>query len=168
MDLLRLVGAAALPFVIAAAVPFLGAAALALLVACSAGDSTLGNQPTVLTGDSGARFAGELVVRGDPGVLDPGVVTISIVKPGDEAPILTRSWDLGDPVWRASRGEQRLYFSLDARDAWPGVQAELTPEMELLVRWDPDGNPVTDDVAASRSAHRRLRLHRGELLAVGL
>jgi hypothetical protein len=150
MDLLRIVGAAALPFVVAAALPFLGVAALALLVACSQGDAPLGPQQATLTGDAGARFAGELVVRGDPAVLDPGVVTISIVRPGDEAPILTRSWDLGDPVWRASHGEQRLYFSLDARDAWPDVQAEIGPDMELLARWDPDGNPVTDEPEVAR------------------
>ena len=150
MDLLRLLGAAALPLIVALALPFLGAAALALLVACTPGDAPLGPQHAIITGDAGARFAGELVVRGDPGVLDPGVVTISIVRPGDEAPILTRSWDLGDPVWRASRGEQRIYFSLDARDAWPGVQAELGPDMELLARWDPDGNPVTDEPEVAR------------------
>jgi len=142
MDLLRLVGAAALPLLAAAALPFLGAAALAFLAACAPGDRPTGIQPAVLTGIAGARFAGELVVRGDPAVLDPGLVTISIVRPGEDDPILTRSWDLSDPVWHASRGEKRLYFSLDARDAWPGVQAELGPDMELLARWDPDGNPA--------------------------
>ncbi len=126
------------------------AAVLSSVAACAPSEPPARARPGVLTGDARARFAGELVVRGDPAVLAPGVVTISIVRPGEDAPILTRSWDLGDPIWRAGRGEQRLYFSLDARDAWPGVQAELGPDMELLARWDADGNPATDEPEVAR------------------
>lgn len=127
----------------------LTAAVLLLLAACAPTEPPA-RGPGLVVGDARARFAGEFVVRGDPSILDPGLVTVSIVRPGEDAPVLSRSWDLGDPAWRTSRGEKRLYFSLDARDAWPGVPADLGSAMELVARWDPDGNPATDEPDVAR------------------
>src|SRR5690606_30425170 len=95
-------------------------------------------------------FGGEIVLRGDADGLAGGSATISIVAPGEVTPLLARSWDLGDPAWRAGPDGRRLYFALDARDAWPGARGTFATDMDLVARFDPDGNPATEELGVAR------------------
>lgn len=108
------------------------------------------------TAPEGTVYAGELVLRGDPEALRSGAATIAILAPGTDVPLLARSWDLGDPAWRIGRDGARLYFALDARDEWPGAAGAFGGEMELTARFDPDGNPATDEAGTAR-AHLAVR-----------
>ncbi len=92
-----------------------------------------------------AALAGEVVVRGAEGLADAGSLTVALVAAGEDRPALARSWELADPAWRRYGSEQRLYFTLDPRDAASGPAPEATGACELIVRWDPDGNPATDE-----------------------
>jgi len=98
-----------------------------------------------------AAYAGELVLRADNALLAPGAAaTISLVFPGRDEPLLSRSYDLGDSIWRRNGDEARLYFALNERDAWPGIAGGVRREMELLARFDPDGNPATEEPGSVR------------------
>ncbi len=129
--------------------PSVAALSWILVAGCSAGDGsdTAAEMPL-----AHAAYAGEFVLRADMALLAPGsAATISIVIPGQDEPLLSRSYDLGDPTWSVSRDEARLYFALDDRDAWPGVEGGVQREMELVARFDPDGNPATDEPGTVRA-----------------
>lgn len=123
---------------------------LLALPACT-GDESADPRPATAIVPSDAHYAGELVVRGDAALAADGSVTIQIVPRGGEAPILARSWDLGDPVWQRGAEGWRLYFVLDARDAWPAATGTIVADMDLVARFDPDGNPATDEVGVART-----------------
>lgn len=128
-------------------------AALALLIAagCSTEDGASSPRAVPEIALEAAVYAGELVLRADSALLAPGAAaTISVVFPGRDEPLLSRSYDLGDPIWRLSRDEARLYFALDDRDAWPGIEGGVQRDMELVARFDPDGNPATDEPGSVR------------------
>lgn len=92
-----------------------------------------------------AVYRGELVLHGDPAILESGSASIAICAVGASGPLMARSWNVGDPAWRAGTDEMRLYFALDKRDAWPGAVGTVGERMELVARFDPDGNPATDE-----------------------
>jgi len=123
-----------------------------LAASCSAGDGSGSPEFSAEIPLGEAAYAGELVLRADTALIAPGAVaTLTIVLPGTDDPLLSRSYDLGDPIWRAYRDEARLYFAIDGRDAWPGVDKGLQREMELVARFDPDGNPATDEPGTVRT-----------------
>lgn len=103
---------------------------------------------------AGTEYRGEFVLRGDAALLATGSASIAIVSADADTPVLQRTWDLGDPAWRVGDGERRLYFALDARDAWPGADARIAAEMDLVVRFDPDGNPATDELGVAQDRSR--------------
>lgn len=133
--------------------PALSCASLSLflLAACAPAEDSVSPRREAAVVPADAVYAGEIVLRGEPALLTGGSATIAIVRPGEEAPILARSWDLGDPAWRASGDSLRLYFVLDARDAWPSATGSIDPEMDLVARFDPDGNPATEDPGVARA-----------------
>lgn len=59
--------------------------------------------------------------------------------------MLSRRFEVGDPLWVEGAGRRDLYFLLDDRDLEPGTKLALDAEMELVARFDPDGLPWTDD-----------------------
>jgi hypothetical protein len=87
--------------------------------------------------------SGEIVVRGEPLSEDLGAVSVSIERAGGGPALVARTWELSDPIWRERRGERRLYFRVDERDRVAGAAATVTGPLDLVVRWDPDGNPDT-------------------------
>ncbi len=114
------------------------------LVACSHAEEPVSPEPaTPVSAD--VSYRGELILHGDPALLGAASASISIVAAGGDAPVLARTWDLGDPAWRVGAGEMRLYFAIDARDAWPGRTTAMQDRMDLVARFDPDGNPATDE-----------------------
>ncbi len=92
-----------------------------------------------------AVYSGELVLHGDPAILESGAASLAIRAVGASDPLMARSWNVGDPAWRVGPDEMRLYFALDKRDAWPGAVGTVGERMELVARFDPDGNPATDE-----------------------
>jgi len=131
--------------------PSVAAPILIVAAGCSADDGSESPEirTEILLVD--AAYAGELVLRADTALLAPGAAaTIAVVFPGRDEPVLSRSYDLGDPIWSPSRDEARLYFALDDRDAWPGIAGGVEREMELVARFDPDGNPATDEPGSVR------------------
>ncbi|MCY2958756.1 MAG: hypothetical protein NTY35_01220 [Planctomycetota bacterium] len=121
-----------------------------LLAACSPADRPVSPQRTAEVPSDGAAYGGELVLRGEAALLGSGSATIAIVPRGEEAPVMARSWDLGDPAWRSGPDGLRLYFVLDDRDAWAGATRGTRAEMELVARFDPDGNPATEEPGVAR------------------
>lgn len=127
------------------------AAALTLAAACSRSDEPAAARRERPAPPEGTLYAGELVLRGDPESLHSGSATVAVLAPGSDVPLLARSWDLGDPAWRIGRDGARLYFALDGRDEWPGATGAFGGEMELSARYDPDGNPATDEPGTARA-----------------
>jgi hypothetical protein len=118
------------------------AALLLGLAACAREPQPVASAPAQV-GD--LRLSGELVVS-LPGLpADPGTVTLTAVRPDTDAPLLSRTWELADPIWRECGGSRRLYFTLDARDAVRGASGDPGSALDLVARWDPDGNPATDE-----------------------
>jgi hypothetical protein len=106
----------------------------------------------------GLALGGEVAVTGLGEAGDLGTLTLSVTEAGSDAPFLARSWELADPLWRARGGERRLYFRLDRRDLVGEPPAGAT--WELAARWDPDGNPLTEEPGA---ASARLVVRGGDL-----
>lgn len=133
--------------------PVLRCASISLffLAACAPAEDAVSPRRETPAVPADAVYAGEIVLRGEPALLAGGSATIAIVRRGEETPILSRSWDLGDPAWRSGAESFGLYFVLDARDAWPGTTGAIEPEMELVARFDPDGNPATEEPGVARS-----------------
>ena len=128
------------------------ALALAFAVAaCSAGDGADSPDRGPLVPAERVRFAGELVLRGDLPFVAGASVTLAVEDAGGGPAALARTWDLGDPVWRHDRDGARLYFALDARDAWPGAPPAVRETMEIAARFDPVGNPATEELGVVRT-----------------
>lgn len=126
-------------------------------VGCSVEEAPVAVDPTATIALDDAVYAGEIVLRVEAALFPSGsAVTLAIVMPGRDTPLLARSYDLGDPIWRFDRDGARLYFTIDGRDAWPGFTAPVRHEMELVARFDPDGNPATDE-PGSRSVRLPVR-----------
>ena len=120
-------------------------------VGCSVEEAPVAVDPAATIALDDAAYAGEIVLRADSALLVPGsAATLAIVMPGQDTPLLARTYDLGDPIWRIDRDGARLYFALDGRDAWPGFTAPVRREMEFVARFDPDGNPATDELGSVR------------------
>jgi len=101
--------------------------------------------PVSISVPDDAVYRGELVLHGDSGILESGSASIAICAVGESDPLMARSWDIGDLAWRVGPDEMRLYFALDKRDAWPGAVGRVGERMDLVARFDPDGNPATDE-----------------------
>lgn len=139
-------------------VPFVASLSLLLLTACSGDDDRISPRRTPAALPADAVYGGEFVLRGEPSLFAGGSATIAIAPRGEDALVLARSWDLGDPAWRSGADSVRLYFALDVRDVWPGATGTIAPEMDLVARFDPDGNPATEERGVARV---RLPVHTG-------
>jgi hypothetical protein len=93
------------------------------------------------------RFGGELTLSGPIANLNEGAVFVTIVPIGasgrDRKPILSRTYLLADPEWRHTAGARSLRFDLGVEDAFDDKAPRLSREMDLVVDFDPDGNPAT-------------------------
>ncbi|MBL8863867.1 MAG: hypothetical protein JNK02_17895 [Planctomycetes bacterium] len=127
-----------------------------LAAACSPGAAPGSPGPTTGLPADSIVFAGDLALLGDPALFAAGSVTVGVALPGEDELVLARSWDLGDSAWRMDRDGRRLYFRLDARDVVrvrrPGnAAADIPPNMDLVARFDPDGNPATEEAGVVRT-----------------
>jgi hypothetical protein len=129
----------------------------ALLLLCSFGcrESEPPKAPEQLADPAPAgtalRFAGDLVLRGDDA---DGALVITVRKVGSKDAVLRRTYAIADPAW-ARRGEARcLHFGLDARDALEDDGVPIAREMELVARYDADGNPATLEAESFEHAWR--------------
>jgi hypothetical protein len=102
------------------------------------------------------RFAGELSLGGELADATRGAVFVSVRHPtppgrSDAPPLLMRRYEIGDPAWSRRDGLSCLYFSLGLDDALPAAHAPvLGRTMVLEVRFDPDGNPATEEKGGAR------------------
>lgn len=92
------------------------------------------------------RFAGSLGLVGELARAHDGSVLVAVRRVGSRGrAMLSRRFEVADPLWVDGDGRRDVYFLLDDRDLEPGVKLALDAEMELLARFDPDGLPWTDD-----------------------
>jgi hypothetical protein len=102
------------------------------------------------------RFVGEVVLTGKLAHAKNGSVDIAVRPIGGSA-IWSRSYDIRDPWWTSSPNRRSLPFGLSSLDrdgpdassgATPadgdGTRQALSKEMEIVVRFDADGDPATE------------------------
>jgi hypothetical protein len=89
------------------------------------------------------RFTGELVLAGALSRATDGAVIVTLRRIGDARILWRRSYEVGDPWWTERPGSRTLPFGMSARDAIVDPAPELSVEMELVARFDPDGDPET-------------------------
>jgi hypothetical protein len=114
------------------------------------------------------RFTGEVVLAGKLARATDGSVEISVRPIGGKNAIWSRSYEIGDPWWTESANRRSLPFGLSPLDGVEGsgapspsagsragtgsrepAQQAISKEMEIVVRFDADGDPDTagpDDV----------------------
>lgn len=120
--------------------------AAALLLACACSPHEEREAPGTLPPGTSPRFAGSLSLVGDLARVDDGAVVVAVRRVGSGGrAMLSRRFEVGDPLWVEGAGRRDLYFLLDDRDLEPGTKLALDAEMELVARFDPDGLPWTDD-----------------------
>ncbi len=91
------------------------------------------------------RFAGEVVLRCDDA---EGALVLSVRPVGSKGALLRRTYAIADPAWVRRGDEQSIHFGLDVRDALEDPRAPFAREMELVARFDADGNPETTEPAS--------------------
>jgi hypothetical protein len=89
------------------------------------------------------RFTGELVLTGPLVRATDGAILLTLRRIGGTRALWRRSYEVGDPWWTQRAGERSLPFGLTAADAIVDPTPPLSVEMELVSRFDPDGNPDT-------------------------
>jgi len=85
------------------------------------------------------RFTGQITLEGALAESRAGVIEVSVRNAGDPRPILSRRYSADDP-WRVG---STLAFGLSKDDAVSNPMPTLGREMELVVRFDADGDPKT-------------------------
>lgn len=119
-------------------------ATLALVAACAPHEEL--EAPGTLPAGTSPRFSGSLSLVGDLARAHDGAVLVAVRRVGSRGrAMLSRRFEVADPLWVERPGRRDLYFLLDDRDLEPGMRLALDAEMELVARFDPDGLPWTDD-----------------------
>jgi hypothetical protein len=94
------------------------------------------------------RFAGELVLTGPVARASDGAIVVALRRIGGTRALWQRSYELTDPWWTQSPASRVLPFGLSEADAIVDPLPPLAVEMEIVARFDPDGNPDTIDPGA--------------------
>jgi hypothetical protein len=104
-----------------------------------------------------ARFTGEVVLVGALAHTTDGAVEISVRPIGGKDAIWSRSYEVRDPWWTGGPNRRSLPFGVSKADsvdasgptAADGTKTEIaqpvSEEMEVVVRFDPDGDPDTSE-----------------------
>lgn len=127
--------------------PLVRASASALLLTCVAAcfeapervSAASAPESPHAASDRPVRFAGRVTLNGDLASVQEGSLFLIVRSPGSRMPALTRKYEIGDPAFQLAGGQRVLHFSLDERDDMGGAAAPMAAEMELEVRFDPDG-----------------------------
>lgn len=134
-----------------------------ILVLCAACSRTSAPTPSLsepLVPGTPERFAGEVVLVGAPARATDGSVEVAVRPIGGDTAIWSRSYEVRDPWWTSGTNRRSLPFGISKADSVevagekdsdfddeesgsPAGSQLLAREMELVVRFDPDGNPST-------------------------
>jgi hypothetical protein len=91
------------------------------------------------------RFTGEVVLSGALARKTDGAVLVSVRPVGQTKAIWRRSYEIADPWWTVGPRERSLPFGLSPLDTLVEPPAQLSQVMEVVARYDPDGNADTDE-----------------------
>jgi hypothetical protein len=93
--------------------------------------------------DEGTRiaFSGQVLIDGDLAREAHGAILVSVRYVGGRNVLLQRSYEIGDP-WRSG---DSIQFGLSAEDKVVDKLPVFARRMSLVVRFDADGNPATDE-----------------------
>lgn len=100
------------------------------------------------------RFTGEVVLTGRLARASTGAVVILVRPVGGKDASWRRSYEVADPWWTQTASGRSLPFGLSPDDALVDPAPPLSAEMEIVARYDPDGNPDTLDTDAVEVATR--------------
>jgi hypothetical protein len=89
------------------------------------------------------RFAGELVLTGPVARATEGGIVVALRRIGGTRDLWQRTYDIADPWWTQLPSSRVLSFALTEEDAIVEPAPPLSVEMELVARFDADGNPET-------------------------
>lgn len=91
--------------------------------------------------DPGTRlaFSGLVLLEGDLSRETGGSIVVTVQYVGDRIPLLQRCYEIGDP-WRAG---DAFPFGLSVADKVVDPLPPFGRHMQLVVRYDADGNPAT-------------------------
>jgi hypothetical protein len=119
---------------------------LALALAACGGGDTPERAPEALADpvDEGTRiaFSGQVLLDGALARETHGSIVVSIRYIGGRTVLLQRSYEIGDP-WRSG---DSIQFGLTAEDKVVEKLPVFARRMSLVVRFDTDGNPATNEV----------------------
>ena len=85
------------------------------------------------------RFTGQITLEGALAEARAGTLEVSVRNVGDPTPVLSRTYVVDDP-WRVG---STIAFGLSKEDATRDPLPVMGRVMELVVRFDADGNPRT-------------------------
>jgi len=127
---------------------------LGLLVCCACGRS---EAPQPAQPCEPATIAGRIQLTGELASARRGTVTVSAWPEGDSAregaqPLLSRSYEIGDPDWCSDEGLSTHYFGLCDADRVGDASRGLPAELEIEACFDPDGLLSTREGLVSGSA----------------
>lgn len=100
------------------------------------------------------RFAGELVLTGPVARATEGAIVVALRRIGGTRDLWQRTYDIADPWWTQMPSSRVLPFGLTEEDAIVDPAPPLSVEMEIVARFDADGNPDTLEPGAVEVAAR--------------
>jgi hypothetical protein len=86
-------------------------------------------------------FSGQVLLDGALALETHGAIVVSVRYVGGRNVLLQRSYEIGDP-WRSG---DSIQFGLSAEDTVVDKLPVFARRMSLVVRFDADGNPATDE-----------------------
>ncbi len=130
---------------------------LSLLVCCGCGHT---EQPDLTLPSEAATIAGRIMLSGELSSARRGSVTVSAWREGEVGregaqPVLSRTYEIGDPDWSSDEGLLKLYFGLCDADRVGDAARVLPAEFEIEATFDPDGLLSTREGVVLGSAHVR-------------
>jgi hypothetical protein len=113
------------------------------------------------------RFSGELVLTGAVARATEGAIVVALRRIGGTRALWQRSYELTDPWWMQTPASRVLPFGLSEADAIVDPAPSLSVEMEIVARYDADGNPATIEPDAVEAVSRALTGATDVILTVG-
>lgn len=112
------------------------------LIACmaTAGLTACGQPPEP------PMFAGRAILEGSLAEVDTGAVFVNVWNgPNDPMPALCRKYEIDDPAFHEEGGRLVLRFALDESHNMAGMGVPVGDDLDLEIRYDPDGAVDTKD-----------------------
>ena len=121
------------------------ACCLLLVAACGRAPSAPERVDDPVAEGTPLRFTGEIVLTGPLARTSEGAVVVSVRRAGGTRALWRRSYEAADPWWTQRDGARSLPFGLSPLDAIVEPAPQLSSTMEIVARWDADGNADTNE-----------------------